>query len=268
MSTLTVYTALLALAVGDAPPGGSDPFAALSHPEAATRVAAVGALARLEAPRARPALMRALADPEVDVQAAAASALAARADEALLEDLTRGLEGDDVTLRRGCVLALARATHERAYQVLAAQCRRSRFAFRWQVGEAIGRARNRRFIPLMQAALLEGDDWQVQEVAVLALAAMHDAVGIAPLLTSLKSNDEYVRKLACWRLGLIGDPRALQHLVDDMLRKYDTYETRIWGALAIVRITKGASGVGPSVMSREPEKFLTWWEKNRHAYGP
>ena len=245
---------------------GADPFHQLADPEPGVRVEAVKRLAQSDDPRAQSALMRALADPEFDVQRSAAGILGRRDDDALIEQLITGLKSDELQRRSGCVLALAQSADPRVFDALAEQCRRGNLAFRWQVAEAIGRARNRSMIPRMLTSVHKGDDWQVQEVAVLALAEMHEAVGIEPLLQALKSNNNYIRKIACWKLSLIGDPQALEPLIDDVLKKYDTYETRIWGALAINSITKEASGVGASLMAREPEKFLQWWKQNRHRY--
>jgi hypothetical protein len=43
--------------------------------------------------------------------------------------------------------------------------------------------------------------------------------------------------LTCWQLGAIGDPRAIDGLINDMLKKYDTYTLRSWGSTGIWLIT-------------------------------
>ena len=88
----------------------------------------------------------------------------------------------------------------RAFDALVARCKKRNFAFRWEVGEAIATAANRAYIPMMLDTVKQGADWRVQEVSVVALALMHDAVGINPLLQSVRSDDRYVRRIACWQL--------------------------------------------------------------------
>ena len=210
-----------------------DPFSRLTDQEPNIRAAAVAAVGRGNDPRAMAALKRALAVPEPVVQLAAAKVLGLKDDSTILDELIAGLESNDVQVREGHALALAHRSELRAFDALAAQCPRRNFAFRWQVGEAIGRAHNRRFVPKMLEALREDTDWRVQEVAVVALAEMYKTVGVDPLLQSLKSRDKYIRKIACWHLGRIGDPRAIDPLLDDIVKKYDTYELRIWGSIAI-----------------------------------
>ena len=247
-------------------PNSAEPFTGLADPDPSVRSAAVAALADRDDPRVLPALNRALADPEWEVQLAAAKILGPRDDPAIRGELIEGLDSDDVPLRKGCVLALAHSLNSQAIEALAAQCKKRNFAFRWQVSEAIGRAGNRAVVPVLLQMLRGGADWRAQEMAIMALARMHENVGIDPLLQALESQDAYIRKLACWQLSVIGDPRALPTLIDDILEKYDTYDTRIWGALAIHSITKEASGIGPSTMAREPAKFLQWWAQNKHRY--
>ena len=213
-----------------------DPFARLADPEPSVRAAAVTEVGKTSDPRAKTALKRALADPEHDVRLAAAKVLAEMKDPVVLDELIAGLDHDDLDVRKGSVLALSRHFDARAFDALMARSKKRNFAFRWQVGDAIGTAVNRAFIPMMLDKVKQVADWRVQEVSVVALALMHDAVGIDPLLQSVRSDDRYVRRIACWQLSLIGDPRAIDLLISDMLEKYDTYEDRVWGSFAINRI--------------------------------
>ncbi len=235
-SAVVVLGVAACSAVGDKAKSPGDPFARLADPEPSVRVAAVAEVGKISDPRAMAALMRAVADPEHGVRVAAANVLAATTDAETLDELITGLDSDDINKHMGSVLALARHADARAFDALMARCEKRNFAFRWQVADAIGDAENRAFIPLMLDRVKQGADWRVQEVAVVALALMHEAVGIDPLLQSIRSDDGYVRRIACWQLGLIGDPRAIDPLIADMLEKYDTYDDRVWGAVAIHRI--------------------------------
>ncbi|MAE65774.1 MAG: hypothetical protein CMJ18_16010, partial [Phycisphaeraceae bacterium] len=174
-----------------------DPFARLAGPEPSVRAAAVTEVGKTSDLRAKTAVKRALADPEHDVRLAAAKVLAEMKDPAVLDDLIAGLDHDDLHARKGSVLALARHSDARAFDALMARCKKRNFAFRWEVGEAIATAANRAYIPMMLDTVKQGADWRVQEVSVVALALMHDAVGIDPLLQSVRSDDRYVRRIAC-----------------------------------------------------------------------
>ncbi len=213
-----------------------DPFARLKDPEPSVRAAAVTEVTRGKDPRRLAALRRALADLEHDVRLAAEKALSATKDEAVLNELVAGLDIDDVLIRDGCVLALAHRADARTFDALMTQYANRNFAFRWRVGEAIAAASNQVFIPMMLDKVRKGADWRVQEVSVVALALMHDTVGIDPLLQSVRSDDRYIRRIACWQLGVIGDPRAIDPVISDILEKYDTYRDRVWGAHAISQI--------------------------------
>ena len=251
-----------------------DPFARLAGPEPSVRAAAVTEVGKTSDLRAKTAVKRALADPEHDVRLAAAKLLAEMKDPAVLDELITGLDHDDLHARKGSVLALAHHSDARAFDALMARCEKRNFAFRWQVGDAIATAANRAFIPLMLDTVQQGADWRVQEVSVVALALMHDAVGIDPLLQSVRSGDCCVRRIACWQLSLIGDPRAIAPLISDMLEKYDTCEDRVWGSFSISRIGERleppvALGAGVSELARNPDKieaFKKMWAGVRGRY--
>ena len=254
-------------------PTFDDPFGRLTDPEASVRAAAVTVVGKGNDPRAKAALKRALADPEPDVQLAAAKVLGSKDDSTILDELIAGLKSNDVQICKGHALALAHRSELRAFDALAAQCPKRNFAFRWQVGEAIGQAHNRRFVPKMLEALREDADWRVQEVAVVALAEMQKAVGIDPLLESLKSRDKYIRKIACWQLGRIGDPRAIDPLLDDIVKKYDTYELRVWGSTAIRMIGQQLDPVFTESLGdlhkkrlEKLEAFEQQWAKYKQRY--
>ena len=196
-------------------------------------------------------------------------------DPVVLDALITGLDSDSVEMRIGTALALAHHPSARAFDALMARCRKRNFAFRWHVGEAIGLAQNRHFIPMMLAAVREGADWRVQEVSVVALTQLQGAVGIDPLLHSLKSDDKYIRKIACWNLGRIGDPRAIDALINDMLRKYDTYTLRVWGWAAIRMISRKMDRAmqeqerkadGTNWAAAELAVFEQWWSAHKQRY--
>ena len=238
------------------------------------RAAAAAELSERDEPRAVEALLHALADPEWNVQLAAAKALRPADRPELLDALIRGLESDDTQRRTGSVLALVRCPDPRALEALVTQCRARDFAFRCLVAEAVVKSGNLHFREGLLAALKD-KDWQVGEMAVLALANMHEAVGIDPVLESLKSDHPYIRKLACWQLGLIGDPRAIDALLTDMLEKYDTYTLRIWGSTGIWMIAKqldeelqsqAAKARSTNFAAKELEAFRQWWVANKHRY--
>jgi HEAT repeat protein len=250
-----------------------DAFELLADREPGVRAAAIASLAGRSDALAVAALKGALADPEWQVQMAAAKILGPAGEKAILDELIAALDGDDLQQRKGCVLALAHSSQPRAFDALMAQCAKRNFAFRWQVGEAIGQAHNRRFIPMMLAALRKDADWHVQEVAAVTLAQMHDTVGIEPLLQSLQSKNKYARMIACWQLGRIGDPRAIDVLISDVLKKYDTYDDRVWAAVAIDMIGAELNPVFKVVVSDlandRPEKFKAFeasWAKNSHRH--
>ncbi|MAE67046.1 MAG: hypothetical protein CMJ18_22525 [Phycisphaeraceae bacterium] len=252
-----------------------DSFARLKDPEPSVRAAAVAEVGRGTDPRAKAALKRALADPEHVVRLAAAKVLAATKDAAALDELVAGLDSDDVLTRDGSVLALSHRPDAKAFDALMAQCAKRSLAFRWRVGEAIAMAANHAFIPMMLDKVSQGADWRIQEVSVVALALMHDAVGIDPLLHSIRSNDPYIRRIACWQLGVIGDPRAIDPLISDMLEKYDNYNDRVWGAVAINRIGAGldppvAAVVGELAHAQEGkiEALKRNWAAARDRYIP
>ena len=274
VAVLTIGLTACAMVV-DEKSMSDDPFAQLADPEPAVRAAAVTEVAGGDGPRARAALIHALADLEHEVRLTAAKALATTAAAKILDELIAGLDRDEPEARQGSVLALAYRSETRAYEALMAQCMRRNFAFRWQVGEAIGAAANQAFLPMMLEAVMQGADWRVQEVSVVALTMMQDHVGLDPLLRSLRSEDPYIRRIVCWQLGRIGDPRAIDPLINDMLKKYDTYTLRQWGSTAIWMISHGMDAAMQEQErnanrtnwdAHELAIFARWWAANKQRY--
>jgi HEAT repeat protein len=205
-------------------------------------------------------LIRDLGNHDWAVQIAAARALTKRQDRAIFNVLVKGLESKDTNRRLGSALAMALRKEPKALQTLLEQCPKRDISFRFQVAEVLGQAKNLAFKDTLIAALKD-QNWQVREFAVVSLANMHEAIGIEPLFLALKNDDSYVRQLACWQLGCIGDTRAIGPLVEDILMKYDSYDYFIWGGLGIKMITEGETYFG-----RDMEKWEQWWKKNKNSY--
>lgn len=76
--------------------------------------------------------------------------------------------------------------------------------------------------------LLRDKDWQVREAAAWALERIGKEA-IPGLLTALKDDDDGVRETAAWSLGYIGDPSAIQGLIEALADK------KLGVCLAVIR---------------------------------
>ena len=177
-----------------------------------------------------------------------------------LEALIAGLDDHDRSQQMSSALLLAKSNNARALQAILTACPNRDITFRWQVAEALAQTRSVDLSKHLIAAL-DNEHWQVREFALLALADMNEAIGIYPLLSTLKNRDPYLRKLACWKLGCIRDTQAIEPLFVDIILKYDEYENIIWGAISISMITEGQVYFGGDL-----EKWEQWWQQNKHKY--
>jgi HEAT repeat protein len=84
---------------------------------------------------------------------------------------------------------------------------------------------------------------------------MKEARAVEPLIATLKNdNNGYVRAMAAWALGQIGDRRAIEPLIDGITT--ESSDVRKRAPLALKEITGQDFG-------KDSAKWREWWEKNK-----
>ena len=72
-----------------------------------------------------------------------------------------------------------------------------------------------------KVGLLHDDDPEVRKEAALALGIIGDERAVEPLIDALHDDDLEVREWAAWALGMVGDERAVEPLIDALLHDED-----------------------------------------------
>ncbi|UCC82616.1 MAG: HEAT repeat domain-containing protein [Gemmatimonadota bacterium] len=179
---------------------------------------AAWALGELESDRSVMPLIESLGDGDADVRLVAAWALGEIKDDMAVYPLIQVLEDDDPLVREMAVLALGEIEHQSAVQPLTEALRREerlREPVIWALGEidtrdAI-RARNAVF------ADWERGSWGNDEVWTGRLGsreARSFANDLGALTTALSDHDPRMRRSAAEWLGIRGDERAVEPLLD------------------------------------------------------
>ncbi len=179
---------------------------------------AAWALGELESDRAVMPLIQSLDDADADVRLVAAWALGEIKDDMAVYPLIQLLDDDDRLVREMAVLALGEIEHSAAVQPLTEALRRDerlREPVIWALGEidtrdAI-RARNAAFADWGRGSWGNDEVWTGRLGSREARAFAND---LGALTTALSDDDPRMRRSAAEWLGIHGDERAVEPLLD------------------------------------------------------
>jgi len=179
---------------------------------------AAWALGELEDSRGVGPLIETLRDRDADVRLVAAWALGEIKDHRAIDPLIETLSDGDPIVREMAVLALGEIEHRSAVEPLMSVLRQDedlREAVIWALGEIGGReaesARNAVFQESNRRS------WENTEVFAGEWHGWRDSApthDIDGLIDELTSGDGATRQEAAWKLGLLGDALAVDHLLD------------------------------------------------------
>ncbi|MDF2459683.1 MAG: uncharacterized protein K0S79_2099 [Nitrospira sp.] len=186
----------------------------LRDSDRAVREAAIGALTAIGGPSV-PVLGLCLSDPQLGVQEAASSVLASIADERVLDPLIGALGNSDWIVRMHAAKALGRIKAPSTIDPLIPLLQDKVKAVREEVAVALAEIGDAALSSLLDA--LQHPEWLVRLHAVEALARMRSPRAVEPLLWTLFNDaDQAIREDVVRALGLIGDSRATEYLVNVM----------------------------------------------------
>lgn len=195
-------------------------IAQLEDDDPRVRRYAAWALGELESERGVMPLIRSLDDGNADVRLVAAWALGEIKDDIAVYPLAELLEDDDPFVREMAALSLGEIEHSAAVQPLIDALRREnrlREPVIWALGE-IGsgdamRARNAAFADWGRGSWSNDEVWTGR---LGSSEARHIADDLDALSAALRDNDPRMRRSAAEWLGIRGDERAVEPLLDTL----------------------------------------------------
>lgn len=156
---------------------------------------------------------RCLQDPDSSVQEAAASILSMIGDARVVEPLHSALLSRNWIVRMHAARAVARLADPRSVETLMLLLQDTVPAVRDEAIAALRAIGDQASGPLAEA--LEHHDWRIRLRATEALCVVKSQAAIVPLVNLLKRDpDTAVRQEAARALGNIGDPMAVDALLD------------------------------------------------------
>ncbi|AKF07421.1 HEAT repeat domain-containing protein [Sandaracinus amylolyticus] len=185
---------------------------ALGSPEAAERIEALRALARLPGDEVRDALLGALDDREREVRVEAVRAVGDARVVAAVPRLTEWLADPDADLRAVSAEALGAIGDASAVTALVRALGDARADVRRAAVDALAAIGGDEAIVPLVARLDDGDP-DVRIAAVHALVALRDGRAIVPLVARARDDAPEVRAAVASALGDLGDPRGIAPLV-------------------------------------------------------
>jgi HEAT repeat protein len=220
----------------------------MNDPESSVRAAAAHALGVLKTKEAVPALTAMLSDAAVEAAVAAANALAALADPAALDALINVVKASATPppLYDAAANALAKIKDPRAVPILVTLLESSpKDSVRWGSADALGELGNRAAAavkPLATVALKDQNP-QIREAALAALSKIGDPSALDTLVDALSDKEKRVADQALRSLTQVADSdaalyaAALDRLV--AARSYDLARTVLDAAVAQLGPTNG-----------------------------
>ncbi len=191
------------------------------------RRSAAAALVELGQPAVQP-LIAALEDADWDVRQTAAEALGEIGDLRALEPLNLALRDAHSDVRRTAARALVKLG-EPALETLITALRDTNSNLRALSAEALGRLGDPRAVRPLTNALRDYNS-EVRQMATQALVRLGQPA-VVPLILALEDEDHLVRRAAANVLGAIGDPRAVDRLIDALRDKDPDVRRAIANAL-------------------------------------
>ena len=127
--------------------------------------------------------------------------------EPAVEPLIQALKDENPSLRASAALALGVTRDARAVEPLIQALKDEDENVLWNANMALRSIGE----PAMEP-LIKDEDWHVRQATALALGVTGDARAVEPLIQALKDEEFRVRVAAASTLGIIGDTRAVEPL--------------------------------------------------------
>ncbi len=183
---------------------------ALTDPETSVRAAAAHALGVLKAREAVTALMAMLSDTDVEAAVAAANALAELADPAALDKLISIVTASatPATLYDAAANALAKIQDPRAVPILVKLLGSPKENVRWASADALGGLGVADAVKPLAAVALKDENPQIREAALAALSKIGDPTALDTLVDALSDKEKRVADQALRSLTQVADANA------------------------------------------------------------
>lgn len=238
--------AVLALGMLGAPSTGGVAEGMLASQDPMTRMAAFRAIGWSQDRRHVPRCLEGLSDPDALVASMAAKALGRLGDPATTDRLVQVSKKTPWRQQWFFILeALGRLSHGPARDELLRLVQDPKFAAQTDAATFLYEVGERRALPLFRRLLEESLRGKHQPgmdtLTAFALGAMKDAEGVPALLVALKKGRLDVRREAASSLGLIGDAKALDPLLEAVASTPDR-PLRVRALIALGRLG-GANAV-------------------------
>ena len=197
---------------------------ALNDNDSIARQKAVKALEKNGDPKAIEALIQTLSDKDMGVRGLAVAALTSIGSNGAIEPLIQALGNEDVNIRISAQQSLSKISGDEVVEALIESLNEKNDNIRIGAVSCLkGIADKKAFKPCLKA--LNDENPHVRNQAVHALAAIDGEKSVEPLIKVINSDKHFFnRGAAVWRLGEIGDERAVESLynaIDDDNEKLD-----------------------------------------------
>jgi HEAT repeat protein len=246
---------------------------ALAETDASVRQAAADALAAQADAAAVPALLKAANDPESSVRAAAAHALGVLKAREAVTPLIAMLSDADVEAAVAAANALAELADLAALDKLISIVSDSATPAPLYdaAANALAKMQNPRAVPIL-IKLLGSPKENIRWASADALGGLGVADAVKPLATvALKDQNPQIREVALASLSKIGDPSALDTLVDALSDKEKRVADQALRSLTQVADTHAAlyaSALDRLVTARSYDKAATVMDSAVAQFGP
>jgi len=138
--------------------------------------------------------------------------------EAAVEPLATALKDGGTGLRQRAAWTLGMIGGDRAVESLIASLLDKEVIVRKKAVEALGRIKDARSIEPLTSALKNDEAPDVRSSAASALGEIKSPEVVEPLIRALRDGDKIVRMMAARALGVTGDVRAFEPLLNSALR--------------------------------------------------
>ena len=207
--------------------GAAEALGAIRNPEAVpalvqtltsndpiSRQKTAQALLEIGSPEALNALTILLADPDPRLRELAARSLGRVGDEPAVLSLLTGLEDAEETVRQATEAALAGIRAPGLEQILLTALNDSSAFSQRAVAHSLGNYPDEAVVERLLELMNEEGDLRTRLMAAQSLARVGDERGTAMILRTLNAPNRETRRLAAIALGMTGDPRAVEPLIE------------------------------------------------------
>ena len=186
----------------------------LQSTDPVSRQKSAQALLEIGSPEAVNALTVLLADPDPRLRELAVRGLGKVGGEPAALSLLIGLDDPEETVRLATEAVLAEIREPGLEQILLTALNSSSPIIQRAVAHALGNFADERVVSRLQELMNEEGDLRTRLTAAQSLARLGDERGTAMILRTLNAPNQEIRRVAAIALGMTGNPRAVEPLIE------------------------------------------------------